>query len=152
MEPRRWTFPRRNQWIAGLCEQLVVVQAGEGSGALITAEFMAELGRPIAAVPHRLRDPDTAGGLALLADGAHAIHDVEAFADRVADTHRDDGAAAALPPAWQALLVGGASIDEVSRRTGLPVVELLRELGEALARGEVVAIGGQRYAAGRSPS
>lgn len=47
-----WTFPRRNLTLAGLCDTLVVVEAPEGSGALITADRMRDpLRRPVFIVP-----------------------------------------------------------------------------------------------------
>lgn len=49
--PAPWRFPARNRVVAGLSHAVVVVEAGERSGALITADFALEAGRPVLAVP-----------------------------------------------------------------------------------------------------
>ena len=49
--PAPWRFPARNRIVAGLAQAVAVVEAGRRSGALITADFALELGRPVLAVP-----------------------------------------------------------------------------------------------------
>lgn len=49
--PAPWRFPARNRIVAGLAGAVAVVEAGRRSGALITADFALELGRPVLAVP-----------------------------------------------------------------------------------------------------
>jgi DNA processing protein len=65
-------FPRRNRIVSGLCEAVVVVRAGEKSGALITAAWARSQGVPVLAVPGDVRDPLSAGTTALLRGGARA--------------------------------------------------------------------------------
>jgi DNA processing protein len=65
-------FPRRNRIISGLSEAVVVVRAGERSGALITASWARAQGIPVFAVPGDVRDPLSAGTTALLRGGARA--------------------------------------------------------------------------------
>jgi DNA processing protein len=71
--PWRWSFPARNRIIAGLSRVTVVVEAGERSGSLITADFAAQLGREVGAVPGLITSPLAAGTHALLAAGAALI-------------------------------------------------------------------------------
>ena len=63
-------FPRRNRIVSGLSEAVVVVRAGERSGALITAAWARTQGVPVLAVPGDVRDPLSAGTTALLRGGA----------------------------------------------------------------------------------
>ena len=59
--PLPYRFPERNRVIAGLALAVVVVEATERSGALITAGFAAELGREVLAVPGRVTSPESRG-------------------------------------------------------------------------------------------
>lgn len=70
IEPAPWRFPARNRIIAGLSEAVVVVEARERSGALITADFALEEGREVFAVPGEITSSLSAGTNALLKLGA----------------------------------------------------------------------------------
>lgn len=69
-EPRAKDFPRRNRIIAGLALGLVVVEAAERSGSLISARLAGEMGRLVFAVPGSPLDPRAGGSNRLLKDGA----------------------------------------------------------------------------------
>jgi DNA processing protein len=73
--PTRWTFPERNRIISALSRSVVIVQAGEKSGALITASFAADEGRDIlvAGVGAVSGPPQNAGTVRLVRDGAKAV-------------------------------------------------------------------------------
>lgn len=73
MQPRPYTFPQRNRIIAGLAEATVVAEAGTNSGALITAEHAAALGREIYAVPGNITSACSLGCNKLLTDGATPV-------------------------------------------------------------------------------
>jgi DNA processing protein len=81
--PRRWVFPARNRIIAALATLTVVVEAGERSGALITARIARELGREVGAVPGRITSPLAAGTNALIRDGAHLVDGPQSVLDLV---------------------------------------------------------------------
>lgn len=65
-----WRFPARNRIVAGLCQAIVVVEARERSGALITADLAVEEGREVFAVPGEITSALSAGSNALLRTGA----------------------------------------------------------------------------------
>lgn len=69
MPADKYTFPARNRIIAGLSLGTVVLEAGEGSGACITAELALDYGRDVFAVPGQIFDPNYAGCHALIARG-----------------------------------------------------------------------------------
>lgn len=73
--PRPWHFPARNRILAALALGVVVVEAGERSGALITAAFAGDLGREVFAVPGKIGDEMSQGPLRLLQDGAKLVRD-----------------------------------------------------------------------------
>jgi DNA processing protein len=73
--PLAYNFPARNRTIAGLALGVVVVEAGERSGALITAGLAADLGREVFAVPGRVSSEVSRGPHGLLRDGAILVRD-----------------------------------------------------------------------------
>ena len=66
-------FPARNRTLAGLALGVVVVEAAERSGALITAGFAGDLGRETFAVPGRITSPTSVGANRLIQDGAKLV-------------------------------------------------------------------------------
>ncbi len=56
-KPAPWLFPSRNRLMAGLAHAILVIEAGEQSGTLITARLAGEYGRELLVVPHRIGDP-----------------------------------------------------------------------------------------------
>jgi DNA processing protein len=107
----RWMFLARNRIIAGLAAMTVVVEAGERSGAMVTARLAREIGRPIGAVPGRVTSPQAAGTNELLAAGACVVRDAQDVLDcvfgagvRVAGAGGTSGGRRAAPAELRPLL------------------------------------------------
>ena len=79
----RWCFVARNRLIAGLADLTVVVEAAERSGSLTTADFAAQLGRPVGAVPGAVTSRFSSGTNLLLASGAAVVRDARDVLDHV---------------------------------------------------------------------
>jgi DNA processing protein len=145
--PGRSNFPRRNRTIAGLSHATVVVRAARGSGALLTADHAAALGRALFAVEGLPADPLSFGPNAMLASGAarrlRSADDVLAhlggpvLGEAPADTPRYDSPA--LPPevdslarsVWEVLDARTPlHVDEVAARAQVAAREALRKLTE----------------------
>lgn len=71
--PLPGNFPRRNRLIAALADALLLIEAGEKSGGLITVRWAGDLGRDIFVLPGQTDNPSAAGCLALLRDGARLV-------------------------------------------------------------------------------
>ena len=153
-------FPRRNRIIAALATCTVVVEAGDRSGALITADVALDLGRAVAAVPGPIDSLVASGTNALLRDGAHVIASVDdlpallGFAE-AAITPRTSGppdrrltARSAVSSApdldgdelmlWDALTEPALDTDAVALKAGLSARRCAAALAGLELRGAVV--------------
>lgn len=118
------TFPRRNRIIAALADLTVVVEAGIGSGALITADYAHALDRRIACVPNAIDVPTSMGSNALLKAFAEPIltpddvlHMLSVQAQPTPRPILDDDAAAC----WDGIMSGAADVRTISAHAGLSV-------------------------------
>lgn len=139
--PRRHNFPARNHTIAALSEVVVVVEAAEASGALITAEAALDLHKEVMAVPGSVFSPLSVGTHGLLRDGAGLVQnarDVLAALDRGGEVLDDPLAAPrnlgfGLPRERDGILshlsdVLALNAAELARKLQLPLAEVLGRL------------------------
>jgi DNA processing protein len=89
--PRAWHFPARNRILSGLSMALIVVEAGPGSGALITAGFAADQGREVYACITGPENPAGGGVRSMIKDGAHVVVDAEQAVEDLVALARDQG-------------------------------------------------------------
>jgi DNA processing protein len=161
-QPLAWRFPARNRIIAGLSDVVVVVEAPEKSGALITARHGLEAGRDVWAVPGPFGFAECRGSNALLADGAGVLWDVDRFVEAVAPELAPqklpvagaEPVPAELPENEAAALAGvgfePTGVDVVARRSGVEMRELLSALALLELKGYVTRDAGGAFV--RTPS
>ena len=152
-EPRRWAFPARNRLIAALSAGTVVVEGGEKSGSLITADFAAELGRFVAAVPGPVTAANSAGPHALLKAGAELVRGPEDVLDLLfgagprpapATASPADGLAPELAALLDRIEHGAGSLADLVDDPA-EAMRTAARLGELEARGLVRRVFGGRY-------
>ena len=155
--PESGNFPPRNRIISGLSMATVVVEAGDTSGALITAEFAAEQGRDVFAVPGSILAPQSRGTNRLIQNGALPLLSPDDLLQAL-DLKRVDqqkSARHALPAneiETKVLDTLGSEplhVDEVRNRTGLPVEKVSAALVMMELKGLVRQVGGMQYVAVR---
>ena len=139
-------FPQRNRIISGLVRAVVVVEAKQRSGSLITADFALEQGRDVYAIPGRITDALSAGCNSLIRQGAGAVSDLESFVQELAP---DPGAGGETCTFEKLLLekeerlvyscvdLRPKSMEELLEETDLSVPELAQILGILLKKGFV---------------
>ncbi len=69
-KPDRHTFPKRNRLVAGVSVGIIVIESASSGGSLITAQFAADQGRTVFALPGRVDQPSSAGCHHLIREGA----------------------------------------------------------------------------------
>ncbi len=84
-KPLSYNFPLRNRIISGLSDIVIVIEASEKSGSLITADFALEQGKDVYALPGRISDKVSFGCNKLIAEGAGAIYSIEEFINSISE-------------------------------------------------------------------
>jgi DNA processing protein len=152
--PRARFFPRRNRIISGLSRAVVVIEAGEKSGSLITARCALDQGREVLAVPGNILTGRNRGGHALLRDGAKIVETVDDIVEElglapgrcVGAGPRQAGPTAESDPVLGCLTAGEPSdVEALAARSGLPTSVLLTRLLELELAGLVRRTGGGRF-------
>jgi len=154
-QPEGVNFPPRNRIISGLSLATVVVEAGERSGALITADFAVEQGRDVFAVPGNILSPASKGTNRLIQKGAYALVSPQDVLDLLELSHVEEYKAArqALPAdtteakILQTMDYEPVHVDEICNEVGLAVEKVTAALTMMELKGLVQHVGGMRYAA-----
>ena len=137
---RSWTFAQRDATIAALASIVVVVEAPERSGALITAEHACRLGRRLYAVPGPLGSVASVGTNALISQGlATALVSADQLLRAIGHT-RAAGVAATVDPLIEVLRDGPLGPDELARRLRVAPAALSMRIASLLLR-DAVRIG-----------
>jgi len=150
--PRGWHFPRRNRIISGLSAAVVVVEASDHSGSLITARCALAQGRDVLAVPSGVLSGRNRGAHGLLKDGAAVVEGVEDILQAIdymapACGPVEETTKQQAPEAWVRAMVEAEPYDleALSSLSGLDPVRLLARLSRLELAGWIRRNQGGRF-------
>ncbi len=157
VQPEAKNFPPRNRVISGLSMGTLVVEAGERSGALITAQFAVEQDRDVFAVPGNINSPASKGPNRLIQQGAKLAGSAQDILEELNVNMVSERAAIqiSLPEsAEEAKLLSLLSaqpthIDELSRESGLASAAVSSALTVMELKGMAMQVGGMNYVLAR---
>lgn len=155
--PSRFGFPKRNRIVAGLSSGVLVTEAPEDSGALITAQSTLDLGREIFAVPHPITSPNSIGTNTLIKNGAHLINSAKDILEilNLQEIKQFIGNREVLPDSpTEAELLKHLSheslhVDQIVKLTKLDSSTINATLTLMEMKGKVRNLGGMMYVLGR---
>jgi DNA processing protein len=155
--PEGSNFPPRNRIISGLSLGVIIVEAGVRSGALITADFAAEQGRDVFAVPGNIFHRGSQGTNRLIQQGAKLVLSVEDVLEELNLTMISQQAEvrAVIPEnETESLLLKHISsepihVDEIGRQSGLSISQVTSTLAMMELKGMVRQVGGMNYVLAR---
>jgi DNA processing protein len=158
--PEAQNFPPRNRIISGLAMAVVVTEAGEESGAMITTQFAAEQGREVFAIPGSILAPQCRGTNRLIRDGARPMlgpQDVlESLNMELVVEHRTARISLPTDPLeaqiYQALGTEPLHVDFLRAQTGLPIEQVTAALTMMELKGLARQMGGMSYVRVREDS
>jgi DNA processing protein len=148
--PDKWTYPRRNRIVVGLSKAVLVVEAAEKSGSLISANLAAEEQRQLFAVPGPIFSPTSKGTNNLIKNGATSVacpEDVLAFFEKTAQQRRERKEEALTnreKKIVEFLKREPADPDTLARNLQMPVSEVNTILSMLLLK-EVIIQQGRQY-------
>ncbi len=142
--PSKFRFPLRNRIIAGLSLAVLVVEAPEKSGALITANYALEYGIDVLAVPGDITRINSKGTNNLILNGARPVISLEDLLDYLGIYHKNQLKTLSDEEKviYEAIKQGNNTVDKIVESTGIDVYKVLSILTYLSLKGYVIKSGG----------
>lgn len=147
-QPLRENFPRRNRIISGLSDGVIVVEASEKSGSLITARYANDQEKTVIAIPGSILYSGASGSNKLLRDGAHICTDLQDLRTLLGLEYVNVSRATDIPEKSEILELVTDSpvhIDEIFKKTSFDRGALYALLFEMQIKSEIICLPGNYY-------
>ena len=142
-------FPKRNRIISGLADYLIVVEAREKSGSLITVDYALEQGRSVYAFPGRYGDELSKGCNRLIAQGAGIIYSPEAFLEEIGIKkvmiHNDAALSKCAQKVLKAIGTDPTEMWEIAEKIKLDAADIRKGIIELLMCDRIKELPGHIY-------
>ncbi len=156
MQPVTWTYPRRNRIVAGLSKAALIIEAGEKSGSLITANFAKKFKRKVFVVPGPITSENSKGIMQLIKEGAEAVSSAQDILDYYVGVdvgrprlHCGRPTSTATSTAEQEIINQlqreALDIDTISRNLGMPAAKTGTILSMMQLKGQIKSEGNKYY-------
>ncbi|WP_286906368.1 DNA-processing protein DprA [Clostridium sp. UBA1652] len=148
-KPASYNFPRRNRIIAALCEILIVTEAAERSGSLITTGYALDLGKTIFVSPGNPINPQARGSNRLIIDGANPLYEVQDVLKELNITSKDPSSknfSGEKGVVLKEIGVNPIHINDLIRRCNIDISLIYGILFELQLENEIISLSGNYYA------
>lgn len=135
-KPTLWTFPSRNRLVAALSKEVIIIEAAESSGSLITARIARKLKRKIWAVPGPITSKTSVGTNSLIANG---LANMWLGTPLQVKTYKNK------EPLFDLLENEALTTNEIARKLNLPVSNIGAQLSLLTISGQLIERGGKYY-------
>ena len=151
-QPALWTYPRRNRIVAGLSQAALIIEAGEKSGSLITAELAKKYKRKVFVVPGPITSENSKGIMQLIKEGAEAVssaQDILKYYKIKGEVKNVGGGISNMGGVEQEIINQlqreALGIDMISRNLGMPAAKMGTILSMMQLKGQIKQEGNKYY-------
>lgn len=149
-KPMHYNFPIRNKIISAISDYIIVVEASEKSGSLITARYAAEMGKDVIAIPGSIFSKESIGTNKLIRDGAIPFTDLEDFLYTIGVNNKDfnrckDEFTPLELKIFNVLCDSPIHIDDIKKAINVDITQIYNVLFEMQVKNKVINLSGNYY-------
>lgn len=149
-KPIHYNFPIRNKIISGISDYVIVVEAGEKSGSLITARYAAEMGKDVIVVPGSIFSKESIGANKLIRDGAIPFTDLDDFLYTIGENKKIFNEISIKFTPLEAKIFNLLSdspvhINDIIKFVNIDITQIYNVLFEMQAKNIIISLSGNYY-------
>ena len=143
--PKPYFFPQRNRLIAALSRKVIVVEAAQRSGAVLTANLAAGLGKDVGAIVSGFNSPQSVGCYLLMNDGAYVIGNRGMFADflGIVGSHCSSDLIDISNDLLDSIPTEPIHVEDLSTQLAIPLDKMIEYVTSLSLNGDVIISSGQ---------